>query len=236
MCPTCFPQSSLPADASLSSTGSSGASSPASTVLSKRYDFLLPISPHFVSFAWRYLGFHSLFSLPDGRVHRQGLELVTRSLPPGIRRGGDRTSQVPGEPQSPVCRVPNRRRQDGWHQTLKCRRVAPGHRKAEAPTKGLSTLDSTAFGLAVYASQGRLPDTTQDSLPVAGQALRDGVLTRKVPMKGFQVVIYISSPVPRLRLAQSMQPPQGRSRLNCGRWAAPLNLVTIPCRQQSGEL
>ena len=56
MCSTCCPRSSLLADASLSSTGSSRASSPASTVLSKRYDFLLPISPHFVSFAWRYLG------------------------------------------------------------------------------------------------------------------------------------------------------------------------------------
>ena len=89
---------------------------------------------------------------------------------------------------------------------LRCRSVAPGHRKAEAPTKGLSTLNSTAFGLAVYASQGRLPDTTQDSLPVAGQALRDGILTRKVPLKGFQVVIYISSPFPKLCLAQTMQP------------------------------
>ena len=55
-----------------------------------------------------------------------------------------------------------------------------------------------AFGLAVYASQGRLPDTTQDSLPVAGQALLDGVFTRKVPMKGFKVVSYISFPFPKL--------------------------------------
>jgi hypothetical protein len=66
--------------------------------------------------------------------------------------------------------------------------MAPGHQKAEAPTKGLSTLNSTAFGLAVYASQGRLPDTTQDSLPVAGQALQDGVFTRKVPLKGSRLL------------------------------------------------
>jgi hypothetical protein len=32
-----------------------------------------------------------------------------------------------------------------------------------------------AFGIAVYASQWRLPDTTQDSLPGAGQALPDGL-------------------------------------------------------------
>jgi hypothetical protein len=44
--------------------------------------------------------------------------------------------------------------------------------------------------------------TTQDSLPVAGQALLDGLSTRKVPMKGFKVVDYISFPFPRLSLAQ----------------------------------
>ena len=40
---------------------------------------------------------------------------------------------------------------------IQCRGVAPGHRKAKAPVKGLSTLDSMAFGLAVYASPGSLP-------------------------------------------------------------------------------
>ena len=42
MCSTSCPRSILLADASLSSTGSSGASSPASTVLSKRYGILPP--------------------------------------------------------------------------------------------------------------------------------------------------------------------------------------------------
>jgi hypothetical protein len=37
---------------------------------------------------------------------------------------------------------------------------------------------------------------TQDSLPAAGQALPDGLSTRKVPMKGFRVASYISSPFP----------------------------------------
>ena len=43
------------------------------------------ISPHFVSFAWRYLNVHSLISLRGGRVSRHGLELVTRYLQPGFR-------------------------------------------------------------------------------------------------------------------------------------------------------
>ncbi len=41
-------------------------------------------------------------------------------------------------------------------------------------------------------------NATQDSLPVAGQALLDGVSTRTVPMKGFKVVDYISFPFPKL--------------------------------------
>ena len=41
---------------------------------------------------------------------------------------------------------------------LRCSSMAPGIGTAKAPTKiGLSTLNSMAFGLAVYASQCRLP-------------------------------------------------------------------------------
>ena len=68
---------------------------------------------------------------------------------------------------------------------IRCRGVALGDRSAKAPAKGLSTLNSMAFGLAVYASQCELPRPTQDSLPAAGQALPDGLSTRKVPLKGF---------------------------------------------------
>ena len=153
MCSTCFPRSSLPADASLPSTGSSGASSPASSVLSKRYDFLPSIPPHFVSFAWRYLHGHSFFSLPSRRVRCRGLELLSRYLRPGVCRGNDRISQVPGEPRLSVrsCSVDAGR--TAGTRSLRCRSVAPGIRKARAAAKGLSTLNSMAFGLAVYASQ-----------------------------------------------------------------------------------
>jgi hypothetical protein len=37
-----------------------------------------------------------------------------------------------------------------------------------------------AFGLTVYASPSSLPHPTQDSLPAAGQALPDGLSTRRV--------------------------------------------------------
>ena len=64
-------------------------------------------------------------SLPGGRVHRLGLELVARCLRPGSCRGDSRISQVPGEPQCSVCHVPNRRRQDCLHQTITVQQRGP---------------------------------------------------------------------------------------------------------------
>src|SRR6185369_9713605 len=55
-----------------------------------------------------------------------------------------------------------------------------------------------AFGLAVYASPPGLPQSTQDSLPAVGQTLLDGLLTRRVPTKGFRV---LTSPPPFPSLA-----------------------------------
>ena len=84
-----------------------GCCSPASAVLSRRYDFLPSIPPHSVAVVWGYLSVHSFCSLPDGRVSHQGLELVTRYLQPGSHRGNDRISQVPGEPPLSVCTCSN---------------------------------------------------------------------------------------------------------------------------------
>ncbi len=114
----------------------------------------------------------------------------------------DRISQVPGEPQSSVCT---------------CSKPTPA---------GLLTPDHTVQQRGPCSSQGRgshdwvfrrsiawlsdslstlrdadYSNTTQDSLPVAGQALLDGFLTRKVPMKGFKVVDYILFSFPKLACA-----------------------------------
>ena len=101
--------------------------------------------------------FHSLRSLLDGRVRRQGLELVTRYLRPGCCRGNDRISQVPGEPRISVCTCSVDSGRTACTRPLRCCSVALGISKAKAPTKGLSKLNSMAFGLAVYASQDGLP-------------------------------------------------------------------------------
>ena len=73
--------------------------------------------------------------------------------------------------------------------------MALGGGTAKAPARNrLSELNDMAFGLVVYASWGKSPDPTQDSLPGAGQALLGGLSTRKVPMKGFQHVFLTSFP------------------------------------------
>ena len=71
-------------DASLSSTGSSRPSSPTSTVLSTRYDFLPPVPPHFVAFAWRYQGNTRVFAPAAGECCRLGPGVGHPVSPPGI--------------------------------------------------------------------------------------------------------------------------------------------------------
>ncbi len=143
-----FPRPSLPVGASLPSPGSSGASSPASSVLSKRCDFLPPLPPHFVAFARQYLNVHSFFSLLGGRVRRQGLELVTRCSSQEFAEETTGSPKFLGNPHDLFTRVP----------ATPAGLPSPDHYGAaawppllttEAPTMGLSALKSTAFRLAV---------------------------------------------------------------------------------------
>ncbi len=116
----------------------------------------------------------------------------------------------------PFANVPIRRRQDCSHQTIAMQQRGPWSSKGKGShdwvfrrsiallSDSLSTLRNADYS-----------NTTQDSLPVAGQALLDGISTRKIPLKGFKSVIYISFPFPKLCLAQSMQPPRAGDR-DCG--------------------
>ena len=78
---------------------------------------------------------HSLLSLPAGRVRRLGLELVTRYLQPGFRRGANRV--LPSSWGTSVIRLHMFQTDAGrtaCTRPIKCSSVAPGHRKAEAST------------------------------------------------------------------------------------------------------
>ena len=95
---------------------------------------------------------HSLLSLLGGRVRRQGLELVTRYLRPGIRRGANRV--LPSSWRISIVRLHMFQSDAGrtaCTRPLQCSSVALEGPSAKAPTTGLSTLNSMAFGLAVYA-------------------------------------------------------------------------------------
>ena len=131
-----------------------GSRSPASAVLSRRYDFPSSVPPRFVAFAWRYLGRTRLSSLLGGRVRRRGRELVTRYLQPGISEETTGSPKFLGNLHCPFAHVLADAGRTAHTRPLRCSSAAPGPPGAKAPTKGLSTPNSMAFGLAVYASQG----------------------------------------------------------------------------------
>ena len=113
-----------------------GGCSPASSVISRRYDFLSSVPPHFVAFAWRYLSVRSFFSLPGGRVCRRSLELVTRYLRPGLTEETTGSPKFLENPDCPFAHVPHRRRQDRGHQTVTVPRHGPWSSKGKGSCEG----------------------------------------------------------------------------------------------------
>jgi hypothetical protein len=194
----CFPRSDRPADASLPSTGSSGASSPASTVLTRRYDFLPPVPPHFVSFVWRYLARPLVLFAPRRTSAPSRPGVVNPVSRPGSRRGVGRISQVPGEPRLSVRHV----------QSTPAGLRAPDHcgvaaRPLVSQKQGLPrgvfrrSIAWLSDSLSTLRGAG-CPRPAQDSLPAAGQALLGGPSTRRVPMRGFRVSTTSRPPLPSL--------------------------------------
>ena len=137
-------------------------------------------------------------------IHGPGWDYHGRSI---TRQGTPRRAsspaekQVPGEPQISVrsCSVDAGR--TAGTRPVRCSSVAPGIRTAEAPTKGLSTLNSMAFGLAVYASQWGSP-TPHARLASPPEADWSDTTGRAFDPQGsnerFQGAYSISSPFPKL--------------------------------------
>src|SRR6516162_4181308 len=141
-------------------------------------------------------GVPSFCSLLAGRVRRRGLELLTRSLRPGFRRGGDRISQVPGGPRLSVRPV----------QSTPAGPQAPDRYGAAARplVSEQQGLPRGVFRRSIAWLSGSLsplrsagyPRPAPDSLPAAGPALLDGLSTRRVPMRGFSVSTTSHPPLP----------------------------------------
>ncbi len=159
---------------------------------------------------------HSLCSLLDGRVRRRGLELVTRYLHPGICRGNE--LDLPSSWETSIVRL-------HMFSPTPAGLLAPDHCGAAAwplvceqqrlPRKVFRRSIAWLSDSLSTLRRVRYLTTTQDSLPVAGQALPDGLSTHKISLRGFRFASYISSSSPKLCLAQSGRPVQLGRRKKC---------------------
>jgi hypothetical protein len=162
--------------------------SPASTVLSRRYDSLPPIPPHFVSFAWRYRSGRLRLASAGGKRQTPADRdaLVTR-VPhtPGVSCGNDRASHVPGEPSCAYALLsdPGRTDASGHHDAP----TRPPHcTTTRAPACNLSFgAQSHGLGtrcLCFAAPVTRAPRKTRFRLPAssAGRVWLPAGFHRKV--------------------------------------------------------
>ena len=131
---------------------------------------------------------HSLVSLPGGRVHRRGPELLTRSPARELAEEATGSRKFLGNPDCPFAHVqstpaglrsPDRCGGAAWPLVCEKQRLPRKvfRRSLAWLSDSLSTLRSAGY-----------PRPTQDSLPAVGQTLVDGLCTRKVPLKSFRVV------------------------------------------------
>jgi len=163
-----------------------GASSPASTVLPERYDFLPPVSPRFVSFAWRY---H-----PSARVspaHGRALpwagllELVTRYLRPGdwsVETTGSPTFL--GNPDCALALLSDPGRTNASGHTM--RRRGPRCVHDEGSRIRTFEAQSHGFGTGCLRFAGRVTPTPRKTrFRLLARLFRTGLITRRVPPKGF---------------------------------------------------
>ena len=153
--------------------------------------------------------FHSLrFAPSPDECTDRDLELLTRYL-----RSGNSPRSEQGSPKFlgtlgyPFAMFQSDSGRTACVRPLTTQKRGPWYAKS----RGLPRLDlrSSIAWLSDSLFTLRSADysnTTQNSLPVAGQALPDGISTRKVPLKGFRVAGYTSSSFPKLCLAQLHQP------------------------------
>ncbi len=186
-----------------------GSGSPASAVLSGRYDSPWPVPPRFVAFAWRY---HPCTpdSLPSVWRAAPTGRGVSQSAPvaPAALMGGDHgASHVPAEPQLHLCPALRPRRDRGPQaHTMPRHGPRSKHDGGSHEYHFRGSITRLQCSLSTLRSAG-CPDTTQDSLPAAGQLYRADATARRVPTEGFRSVLrYISSSFHRLRGASFVWP------------------------------
>ena len=163
-----------------------------------------PLAPHFVAFAWRYPALCPLLCSRRPRHQTAGLGFVIRSPTSGYVAG--RQSGPPRFLRNPCVPTPCSPTPAGpTHQALRRSRHGPRPDKSEGSSRGkISGLNHTALVLAVYASSGTLLHATQDSLPAVGHSTGTGLVTRRIPMKGFELLLTSLPPFSSLPGAMSV--------------------------------
>jgi len=182
----------------LSSAGFPGPEFPCFRGTTKCSDFLPPVSPRFVAFAWRYRSSARVSPATRPSAAAGGLlELVTRYLRPG--NGSVETTGSPtflGNPACALALLSDPGRTDGIRPVAMPRRGPHGvHGRGSCMYSFRGSITRLRHWLSTLRSAG-YPYTTQDSLPVAGQALPDGLDYPQGSIERFQAVSYIHPPFP----------------------------------------
>ena len=144
------------------------------------------------------------------------IQLSFIRCPSAFRQGVPRHHEYPGEPtklfsdsiriklhecclfRSVVLTPAVRTQVPRLAQRIQCRGVALGYRKAKAPARGLSTLNSMTSGLAVYASPDRLPGLDAKLASSRWSDATGRALHPQGPNRRFQSAYIISSSFARL--------------------------------------
>ena len=145
--------------------------------------------------------------------------------------GDGRISYVPGEPQ--LCSCPALRpRQDPRIRPYDASARPPLCPRRRLPQLGFrGSITRLRHWLSTLRRPGH-PDTTQDSLPAAGQALPDGLDYPQGSIERFHDVSYMRSSFPKFNAAQGQSHFRGLRREN---WDSPRErLQAARFRRRSG--
>ena len=174
-----------------------GASSPASSVLSERYDFLPPISPRFVAFAWRYHSQRSCFArVRPSAVARGSLGVGHPVSPAGLCQW--KRQDLLRSWGTPIVLLPCSPTPAGpTHQAIVMRQRGPRTDHDEGSCIRPFGAQSPGFGTGCLRFAGRVAPTPRKTrFRLLARLFRAGLVTRRVPSKGLELYPTSQPPFP----------------------------------------
>ena len=150
--------------------------SPASTILSGRYDFLSPVSPPFVAFGWRYHTGRLVVRFHRPKTSKPIDPEVSGAAPPPPRFPLETTGspKFSGNPYCLFAMVSDSGRKVDFRLYETTTRPPLLRRRRLPQGNFRSSIAWLPDSLSTLRRKGH-PFTAQDSLPSAGQAFPDGL-------------------------------------------------------------